>query len=255
MGGKPDAGGGIKSDETLFDIIELLRELDGAGVTTLAERLGIAKSTVHGHLTTLRERGFVVKRSGRYELGLRLFEYGQYVRSQLEIVQSGTFAVERLEEETGEMVWLLAHQNGKAIYVYGRSGTNDIDVNTILGTRIHMHYNSGGKAILAHLPESEVLDVVDTHGLPARTENTITDPERLLAELDRIREQGYALNLSEDLDGIHAIGVPLTVDGEVQGALSVAGPAHRMSKERCEGDVLNRLRAATDEIDLTLAYR
>lgn len=252
---KQDHAGGIESDETLFDIVEHLRQLDGAGVTELAEELGLAKSTVHGHLTTLRERGFVVKRSGRYELGLRFFEYGQYVRSQLEIVQSGTAVVAQLEEETREMVWLLTHQNGKAIYVYGRSGDNDIDINTILGTRTHMHYNSGGKAILAHLPESEVRHVVDTHGLPARTSNTITDPELLLAELDRIREQGYALNLSEDLDGIHAVGVPLTVDGEVQGALSVAGPAHRMPKERCEGDVLDRLRAATDEIDLTLAYR
>lgn len=250
-----DHAGGIESDETLFDIVEHLRQLDGAGVTELAEELGLAKSTVHGHLTTLRERGFVVKRSGRYELGLRFFEYGQYVRSQLEIVQSGTAVVAQLEEETREMVWLLTHQNGKAIYVYGRSGDNDIDIDTILGTRTHMHYNSGGKAILAHLPESEVRHVVDTHGLPARTSNTITDPERLLAELDRVREQGYALNLSEDLDGIHAVGVPLTVDGEVQGALSVAGPAHRMPKERCEGDVLDRLRAATDEIDLTLAYR
>ena len=250
-----DHAGGIESDETLFDIVEHLRQLDGAGVTELAEELGLAKSTVHGHLTTLRERGFVVKRSGRYELALRFFEYGQYVRSQLEIVQSGTAAVAQLEEETREMVWLLTHQNGKAIYVYGRSGDNDIDIDTILGTRTHMHYNSGGKAILAHLPESEVRHVVDTHGLPARTSNTITDPERLLAELDRVREQGYALNLSEDLDGIHAVGVPLTVDGEVRGALSVAGPAHRMPKERCEGDVLDRLRAATDEIDLTLAYR
>jgi len=255
MSGNADGSGGIKSDETLFDLVELLRELDGAGVTELSERLGIAKSTVHGHLTTLRERGFVVKRSGRYELGLRFFEYGQYVRSQLDIVQSGTFAVDKLEAETGEMVWLLTHQNGKAIYVYGRSGDNDVDINTILGTRTHMHYNSGGKAILAHLPESEVQDVIDAHGLPPRTEHTITDAERLLAELDRIREQGYALNLSEDLEGIHAVGVPLTVDGEVQGALSVAGPAHRMPKERCEGEVLDRLRAATDEIDLTLAYR
>lgn len=255
MSGRSGGGGGIKSDETLFDLVELLRDLDGAGVTELAERLGVAKSTVHGHLTTLRERGFVVQRSGEYELGLRFFEYGQYVRSQLEIVQSGTFAVERLEAETGEMVWLLTHQHGKAIYVYGRAGDNDIDVNTILGTRIHMHYNSGGKAILAHLPESDVRGIIDTHGLPARTEHTITDPEELLAELERIKEQGYALNLSEDLEGIHAVGVPLTVDGEVQGALSVAGPAHRMPKDRCEGDVLERLRAATDEIDLTLAYR
>lgn len=255
MSGNTNGGGGIKSDETLFDIVELLRELDGAGVTELAERLGVAKSTVHGHLTTLRRRGFVVRRSDQYELGLQFFEYGQYVRSQLEIVESGTFAVDQLEAETREMVWLLTHQNGKAIYVYGRGGDNDIDINTILGTRTHMHYNSGGKAILAHLSESEVMDVVETHGLPPRTENTITDPERLLAELDRIRTKGYALNLSEDLSGIHAVGVPLTVDGDVQGALSVAGPAHRMPKERCEGAVLDRLRAAMDEIDLTLAYR
>lgn len=255
MTGNSAAGGGIKSDETLFDLVELLRELDGAGVTELADRLGIAKSTVHGHLTTLRERGYVVKQSGQYALGLRFFEYGQYVRSRLEIVQSGTFAVDRLEAETGEMVWLLSYEDGKAVYVYGRGGDNDIDINTILGTRIHMHYNSGGKAILAHLPESEVLDIVDNHGLPSRTDHTITDPDRLLAELEAIREQGYALNRSEDLDGIHAVGVPLLVDGEVQGALSVAGPAHRMPKERCEGEVLDRLRAATNDIDLTLAYR
>jgi len=246
---------GIKSDETMFDILEHLRSLDGAGVTELAGRLDIAKSTVHGHLTTLVDRGFVVKRGQTYHLGLRFFEYGQYVRGQLDIFQSGIAAVDRLERETGEMSWLIAHQNGQAIYVYGRSGRNDINVNTILGTRDLMHYNSGGKAILAHLSETEVDRIVDRHGLPARTENTITDRTRLDEELEQIREQGYALNLSEDLAGIQAIGVPLTVDGEVQGALSVAGPAHRMSKERCEGEILEHLRAATDEIDLTIAYR
>ena len=114
-----------------------------------------------------------------------------------------------------------------------------------------MHHNSGGKAIIAHLPESEVLDIVDTHGLPSQTDNTITDPDRLLTELETIREQGYALNRSEDLEGVHAVGVPLIVNGEVQGALSVAGPAHRMTNERCEGAVLDRLQAATNDIDLT----
>ncbi|WP_336022886.1 IclR family transcriptional regulator [Halobellus salinisoli] len=255
MDGGSHESRGIKSDETLFDIIEHLRRLDGAGVTELAERLDIAKSTVHGHLTTLVGRGFVVKRGREYHLGLRFFEYGQYVRGQLDIFQSGLAAVDRLERETGEMSWLITHQNGKAIYVYGRGGNNDINVNTILGTRDHMHYNSGGKAILAHLPDDEVDRIVDQHGLPSRTENTITDRKRLDEELRQIRQQGYALNLSEDLEGIQAIGVPLTVAGEIQGALSVAGPAHRMSKERCEGEILDHLRAATDEIDLTIAYR
>lgn len=139
------AGSGIEPDETPFDLAELLRELDRAGATELAERLAVAKSAIHGHLTTLRDRGFVVKRSGRYELGLRFFEYGQCARSQLEIVQSGTLAVEKLEAETREMVWLLTHQNGMAIYVYGRAGDNEVSVNTILGARTHTHCNSGGR--------------------------------------------------------------------------------------------------------------
>lgn len=255
MARRASGGRGIKSDETLFDIVELLREVDGAGVTEIADHLDIAKSTAHGHLTTLLDRGYVVKRGQEYHLGLKFFEYGQYVRGQLEIFKSGMDAVDRLETATDEMVWLISYQNGKLIYVYGRAGNNDIDVNALLGTRGHMHCNSGGKAILAHLPGETVERIVDRHGLPARTENTITDRERLFEELERIRERGYALNLAEDLEGIHAIGVPLIVDGEVQGALSVAGPAHRMSKERCENEIIERLQAATDEIDLSLAYR
>jgi IclR family acetate operon transcriptional repressor len=210
------AGSGIEPDETPFDLAELLRELDRAGATELAERLAVAKSAIHGHLTTLRDRGFVVKRSGRYELGLRFFEYGQCARSQLEIVQSGTLAVEKLEAETREMVWLLTHQNGMAIYVYGRAGDNEVSVNTILGARTHTHCNSGGgKAILANLPESEVGDIADAYRLPCRTENISTDRGQLFDEHGRIRERGHALNRSENLEGIHAVGVPLTVGGAV----------------------------------------
>ncbi|SFR63724.1 IclR family transcriptional regulator [Halogeometricum limi] len=255
MNRESDSKRGVKSDETLFALIELLRERDGAGVTELARAAGVAKSTVHGHLTSMRDHGFVVKRGQTYHLGLQFFDYGQYVRGRLDIFRAGMFAADRLERETGEMSWLITHQGGKAMYVYGRGGENDIDVNKLLGTWAHMHCNSGGKAILAHLPEDEVNRIVDTHGLPARTDDTITDRDELNEELARIREQGYALNQSEDLAGIHAIGVPLRFEGEVQGALSVAGPAHRLSKERCEGEILDRLRAATNEIDVSLAYR
>lgn len=255
MARRASGGRGIKSDETLFDVVELLREVDGAGVTEVADRLDVAKSTAHGHLTTLLDRGYVVKRGQEYHLGLKFFEHGQYVRGQLEIFQSGMDAVDRLEETTGEMVWLTTYQNGELVYVYGRAGDNDIDVNALLGTRERMHCHSGGKAILAQLPAEDVRRIANRHGLPARTQNTITDREELFEELERIRERGYALNLAEDLEGIHAIGVPLVVDGAVQGALSVAGPAHRMPKERCEGEIIEHLQAATDEIDLSLAYR
>jgi DNA-binding IclR family transcriptional regulator len=255
MTGDSGTGRGIKSDETLFSIVELLRDLDGAGVTELADRLGVAKSTVHGHLTSLRNHRFVVKRGGEYHLGLGFFDYGQYVRGQLDVFRAGMAAADKLERETGEMAWLITHEGGKAMYIYGRGGDNDIDVNTILGSWVHMHANSGGKAILAQLPEAEVDAIVDRHGLPRRTDNTITSRAELREELARVRERGYALNLSEDLEGVHAVGVPLLFEGEVQGALSVAGPAHRVPKRRCEGEILDQLRAATNEIELNLAYR
>jgi len=71
------------------------------------------------------------------------------------IFRSGMEAVDRLEQATGEMAWLITHEHGKAMYIYGRGGQNDIDINTILGQWVHMHCNSGGKAILAHLPERD----------------------------------------------------------------------------------------------------
>lgn len=248
-------GAGIKSDETLFSIIEQLRQSNGAGVTELASELHVAKSTIHGHLTTLRERGFVTKRGQQYHLGMEFFRYGQYVRAEINIFQAGAFAVDRLEQTTGEMSWLVTHENGKAMHIYGRSGDNDINPNTLLGTWVHMHCNSGGKAILAHLSRERVDQIVDQHGLPAKTSNTITSRETLHEACAQIIEQGYALNLSEDLKGIHAIGIPLLFEGKIQGALSVAGPAHRLPKERCEGEILDQLHAATDEIELNLAYQ
>lgn len=255
MTDKDAAERGIKSDVTLFSIIEHIRDQNGAGVTDIADHVGVSKSSVHGHLTTMREYGFVVKRGETYHLGLEFFDYGQYVRNQVGVFRASQDAVDSLEADTGEMAWLITHQDGKAMYIYGRGGENDIDVNAILGSWAYMHSNSGGKAILAHLSETEVDSIVDRHGLPAQTENTITDRETLDEELATIREQGYAMNLSEDLEGVHAIGIPLLFEGEIRGALSVAGPAHRLSRERCEGEILEQLEAAANEIELNLAYR
>ena len=247
--------GGVKSDETLFSIVEHLAEVDGAGVTELAARTGLAKSTVHDHLASLVAHDFVEKRGSTYHLGLQFFSYGQSVRNRYDVYEAATPIVDDLVEETGEMGWLMTHQRGRVMYLYGRAGRTNVNANTLIGSWAHMHCNSGGKAILAHLPESAVDDVVERYGLPARTANTITERDELTAELERVREQGYALNLGEDLEGIHAVGVPLLFEEEIHGALAVAGPAHRVSRERCEDELAERLKASTNDVELNLAYR
>lgn len=244
----------VKSDETLLSIIDYLREVDGAGVTEIANHLELAKSTVYDHLTTMCEYGFTVKRGKRYHLGLQFFSYGQYVRNRLEIYDAAKPVVDRLVEETGEMVWLIGHENGRMMYLYGHAGDTDINANRLIGSWAHMHCNSGGKAVLAHLSESEVEDVIARHGLPARTDNTKTDPDELYAELKEIRERGFALNLGEDLEGIHAVAVPLLFNEEAQGALAIAGPAHRVTRKRCESKLAEQLFAARNDIELNLVY-
>lgn len=247
------AGSGVKSDETLFALVDHLRASDGLGVTELAARTGRAKSTVHDHLRTMEARGFAVKRDGEYHLGLEFFRVGQDVRTGFDVYDAGKPVVDGLAADVDEMVWLVTHEHGRVMYLYGDAGETDVDEDTILGSWAYMHCNSGGKAILAHLPESRVDRVVERYGLPERTEHTITDRAELFDDLERVRERGYATNLGEDLEGIHAVSVPLTFEGAVRGALAIAGPAHRVTEARFE-TAAERLRAAADTVELHLAY-
>ncbi|WP_372910537.1 IclR family transcriptional regulator [Salinigranum sp.] len=246
---------GVKSDETLVEILAHLREVDGAGVTDIATHLGLAKSTVHDHLSTMVDHGFVVKRGSTYRLGLEFFGYGQYVRAGFDVYEAAKPVVDELADTTDEMVWLTVHQRGQIMYLYGHAGDTNVNENALLGSWTYMHCNSSGKAILAHLPREDVEYAIDRYGLPARTENTITDRDELFAELERIRERGYALNLGEDLAGIHAVSVPLRYEERVRGALAFAGPAHRVTRERCESELVERLMASANDVELNLAYR
>ena len=82
----------------------------------------------------------------------------------------------------------------------------------------------------------------------------LAEPDDRPTPPDRIREQGYAMNLGEDLEGIHAVAVPLLFDEEVQGALAIAGPAHRVTRDRCEEELSEQLFAARNDIELNLVY-
>ncbi|WP_101295945.1 IclR family transcriptional regulator [Halegenticoccus soli] len=245
----------VKSDETLFAILKSLKESNGAGVTELAKQLNLAKSSIHRHLKTMEDHGFVVNEEGKYKIGLQFLNYGEYARNRYEVYQASKQQVEMLAAETGEMAWLIAHENGMVMYLYGAGGDTELNVDTIVGTWTYMHYNSGGKAILAHLPRPKVEEIVANRGLPAKTEQTITDSEDLFEELAEVRDRGFALNMGEDLEGIRAVGVPIIFEGRVHGALSVAGPAHRLTKERCVNEISTQLLAAADDVELNLAYK
>lgn len=234
--GSDDGPRTLQTVSTSSQVMTTLKELNGAGVTELATELGISKSTAHIHLTTLVENGLVVKRDGQYELALKLFAFGEYVRNQNPLYRHGKPQVDELADKTGQYVHIVTKENGRAVNLYQVKGDTSVRgeyQTTKPQQRDHLHYTASGKAILAYLPEQRVDEIIDQYGLPKRTANTVTDPETLFEELATIRDRGYAYNNEEEIEGFRAIGAPIqTPNGDVLGSLSVSGPASILQGDR-----------------------
>lgn len=245
----------VSSVETSFSILEALKEEDGARVTELADSLSLAKSTVHRHLQTLLRNEAIVKEGDVYYVGLKFLEFGEYTRSRKEAFDLIETKVSELAEETQERVQFLVEEHGRTVYVYRETGQNAVRTDPGIGKRTNIHASAAGKAVLAHMPETRVEEIIERRGLPAMTEHTITEPDSLLADLEQVRERGYSMNNQENLEGLRAVGVPVrSDDGAVLGGLSVSGPTYRFNGERIEEGIPNLLLGAANELELNIKH-
>ncbi|MFC7236995.1 IclR family transcriptional regulator [Saliphagus sp. GCM10025317] len=247
--------GGLQTTETSLRIINALKALDGARVTQLASELDMAPSTVHGHLATLEQNEFVVKRGDIYYLGLRFLTLGEYVRNNSESYIHAKPKVKQLAEETGGRAHFVVEEHGRGVYLYTSTGEKAVKAYSSVGKRVNLHVAAAGKSILAFIPEQRVEEIIDECGLEQETEHTITDPDALFDELAEIRERGYAFNREEHIKGVNAIGAPvLGPDDRVVGAFSVSGPVHRMKGDWYEEELPNMLLATSNELELNIMY-
>lgn len=251
------AGRGTRTTDTAFDVIERLAEMGPTSVSRLATALDLSKSTVHGHLTTLEERGYVVRDDEGYRLGLRFLDLGTRVRDGRDIVDHVEEPMERLAEATGERAQFMIEERGRGIYVHRAESPRAVPTDARIGRSRPLHACSTGKAILAHLPDARVDAIIERWGLPALTERTITDRGELETELAAIRDRGYATNRGESIQELWAIGTPVfDEDDDLAGALSVGGPGHRMRQDdRFEDELVNQLLGTVEEIELNVSYR
>lgn len=241
----------VQSVRTAMEIIGLLEEREGAGVTEIAGHLGLTKGTVHTQLATLREQGFVAKQGDEYHLGLRFLELGENAKKRLSIPEVAKRELDKLAEETDTRTQLIVEENGMAICVYLARSPNAILPPTDVGYREYLHCIASGKALMAHLPEERIEAILTQHGLPSRTEATITDREALFEELREVRDRGYALNDEEKLRGLRAVGAPiLGQDGAPLGAISVSDTTRNMDDERFREEMPDRLMGAANIIEV-----
>lgn len=245
----------IQSTDTAFTIIEYLSEMPGAGVTEIANAIGVSKSTVHNHLKTLEQREYIAKdEDGQYVLGYRFLTLGGKARKRSDMFSLAKPEINWLVEETGESACAATEEYGRIVYLYQARGERAVTTDSHTGTRVLPHSTGLGKSILAHYPEERVEEIIDRNGLPAATENTITSREELFDELETIRERGYAFDDEERIDGLRCVAAPIMDDDEVCGALSVSGPVKRFQGKWYQEELPDMVHRAIRVVEINLRY-
>jgi len=227
-----DLSNTIQAVDTNLAIVEALYESDGARVTELANELGTPPSTVYSHLATLRENQFVVKEGDEYHLGLKFAKLGLYSKTRKREFETARKAVEDLGKRTKYDTDFITVENGKGVYLKTASESASGGVYPMVGDREYLHCIAAGKAILAELDADRVAKILDHHGLPEITSETITDREVLEKELEEIEHRGYAFNRGESSEGLRAVATAVTdPQGIVLGGISLSGPAYRLNTD------------------------
>jgi DNA-binding IclR family transcriptional regulator len=241
----------VKAVHSLIDIIECLEERGGARVSEIADTLDIAPSTAHRHLSTLYNREYVVKEGDRYLISSRFLKIGQGVRNRQDIYTMAGKVVEDIADETEERTQFLIEEHYKAVYLYIARGSRAVKTTPGVGRSIPLHVGSAGKTFLAYLPEHRFEEYLSISEFEQFTENTITDPEKLRNEVEKIRDRGYAYNDQEFIDGLRTISVPVNgADNRIVGAITIAGPTRRMEGQRYREELPNLLLGTVNELEL-----
>jgi len=236
-------------------ILEELRRRDGAGITELADAMDMSKGTVHNHLSTLREHEYVVKNDSTYRLGLRFLERGEYARQQTKLLKVAQSEIDELAEETGEIANLMVEEHGRGTYIYISKGQQAVNLDTHVGTRQYLHTSALGKSILSKMDDDQFEQVIERHGLPAETPNTVTSEEQLQKELDEIRERGVAFDGEERAEGIRCVAAPITDnENNLLGSVSVSGPSTRLKGDRFRQEIPEKIQHFATVIGINAFY-
>jgi IclR family acetate operon transcriptional repressor len=227
--------GSVQALDRGLALLEIIAQADGLSLTSIAQRAGIAASTAHRILATLNAAGFVQcdEARGGYLIGMKAFKIGSAFLRNRKLVDVGRGVMRDLMSASGETTNLGIENDGTVVFVAQLESHHAIRAFHRPGARGPMHASSLGKAILAWLPETEVTKILHRVGLQKLTDRTIVDPEALFAELALTRERGWAVDDQEKAEGMRCAGATVFNEhAEVIGALSVSGPAVRMTHER-----------------------
>jgi len=226
---------GARSLERAFTLLEAIKEARGATARDLAGRVGLHRSSIYRLLAVLQKWGYVRldPQTMKFTLGWHFLEMADQINVHQELPRAAAPHLEELMATTRETVHLMALEGVEVVYLAKVESPETIRMHSRVGARRPAYCTAGGKVLLANLPPAERERRVRSCRLEACTPNTITDPERLLEELERTVQRGYALDDEEVELGVRCVASPVLLpSGTALAAVTVSAPAFRAPIER-----------------------
>ena len=213
----------IKKAFAILNAISSSRE--GLGVSELARKLKMAKSTVHGMTSALEELGAVMRNplTKKYKLGFTLLEIGRSAYSQIDLKTAARPVTEDLMEKTRTSIFLGILNWDHVTILDIVEARQDLNITAPVGSTIPLFAGAVGKVFLASMDEEQATRIIGSKGLPRFTENSIVDPKLYHQELKQVRENGYAVDDEEYIMGVRAVASPLMGLGQLRSAIWAVG--------------------------------
>lgn len=247
----------IQSVERALRILDLFDERDRElSISDISKRMSLHKSTVHSLLKTLQKHHYIVQNeeNGKYALGLKLFERGNFVTSSMDLRRISKPHLEHLSDLTGFTVHLVIHDGKEGVYIDKVEGTGSTVLYSRIGRRVPIHSSAVGKTLVAFKNEDEIELLLVDYVFQKRTEKTIQTKEKFLEEVKEIREKGYSIDNEENEPGIYCIAVPIKdFSGKVIAAISISMSVARVNKEKVN-EFVKLLQKTTSNISEELGY-
>jgi DNA-binding IclR family transcriptional regulator len=246
VGSTEHATGSVKSADRALAILDAVADRGSLRFNELVSLLGLPRSSAHGLLQTLVDRGWLDldPDTRRYTIGLKAWHVGQAYTGHGDLVAIAGPVMDGLARDVGETVQLARLDGIECVYIAISESVHPMRLASTVGARLLAHSTGIGKALLAQLEPDEAGQLLRSRPLPSFTANTVTDPDELDALIAQARTRGFALDDEELLVGCRCVAVPLTDDGHgLVTALSVTAPTARCGPD-WPADVLGGLQTA-----------
>jgi IclR family transcriptional regulator, KDG regulon repressor len=247
----------IQAVERALVILDLFDEYSPElKISEISERVHLNKSTVHSLLKTLKKHGYIEQEfeSGKYKLGMKLFERGNFVIENLDVRSIAKKYLLDLSRKTGHTLHLVILEGREGIYIDKVEGTSANVLFSRIGRRVPIHSSGVGKVLVAFSDKDDIDKILDGYLFEQRTPRTLTNKEDFLKELKEIRNQGYSIDNEENEPGICCLAFPIrNHTGGVVAGFSISMPTPQLNKEEMDR-VIPLMISTSEEISKQMGY-